>query len=419
MSRILYLLGLIVSGLAFLYWFDCENLDACEGFGLFAQHAGTNTDSPPPSVTPLTNTPAFMVKDGNKQVVSLKDHFRFSKSNSRPSSSPAQLQKAIADMKTYFQQNPNKQLEVVGYYNGEEKNPSNSTFPNLGLARADQLKQQLVNAGVPAHLILPIAKKDNSLTIKEGILHGGIEATYQPRQVAGLSIKDADNEVAVSSKNLWFLNPKTDNNNTKDFDKEFQKVADYLKKNPNREITISGSYKDDATKNLGDARAAIIKKQLEAMGVPSAKIEVVAKKDPYLHASNDTVYSPIAFLFRVSEATAKDLLANKRPLRFNSNSADLLLSKELQQYLNDVKTYLLQDTDKNVLLTGHTDSDGKDATNQILGKKRAEDVKVRLVNMGIAADRISTSSKGEKEPVATNNTSAGKAQNRRVEISVQ
>ncbi|MEZ4888037.1 MAG: OmpA family protein [Chitinophagales bacterium] len=416
MSRLFYIIGLIASGLAFLYWFDCENLDACEGFGLFAQHAGeAKTDTPPiPSIT----YPGFTVKDGDKQVVSLKDHFRFPKSNARPMS-PAELQKAMGDMKTYVQQNPNRQLEVVGYYNDQEGKPSDPKFTNWGLARADQLKQQLVNTGFPAYLIIPTAKKDNSLPFKNDTLYGGIEASYIPRATQALIIKDADNPVAQSSKNLWFLNPNSDNNNVNDFDKEFQQIADYLKKNPNREITLSGSYHDDATQKLGEDRANIIRKKMETMGISPNRIEVVAKKDPYLHVSNDTIYSPIEFLFKVSEATAKDILAEKRPLRFNSNSADLLLSKELQQYLNDVKTFLLQDASKNVLLTGHTDSDGKDDVNVILGKKRAEDVKVRLVNMGIAADRITTASKGEAEPIAPNNTSAGKAQNRRVEIIVQ
>lgn len=419
MSRLFYLIGLIVSGLSFLYWFDCENLDACEGFGLFAQHAGEGKTTDEPQA-PKVTYPGFTVKDGDKQVVSLQDHFRFSKSDMRPASSPSQLQKAIGDMKTHLQQNPNRQIEVVGYYNDQEKNPANSTFPNLGLARADQLKQQLVNAGIPAHLIVPVAKKDNNLPFENNALQGGLGADYQPRTMAALHIKDADNVVATSANNIWFLNPKTETNNVDEFDGEFKKMADYLKKNPNREITIVGNYTgDDANEKLGLARADIIRKKLEAMGVPANKIEVIAKKDEYLHASNDTVYSPIGFLFKVTEETAKDLLVNKRPLRFNSNSSDLLLSSELQAYLNDVKTYLLQDATKNVSLTGHTDSDGKDALNMALGKKRAEDVKTRLVNMGIAVDRISTSSKGETEPIASNNTAAGKAQNRRVEIIIQ
>ncbi len=423
MSRLFYLIGLIVSGLSFLYWFDCENLDACEGFGLFAQHAGEGTNTAkksPPTTTSTKTYPGFTVKDNQIEVVSLKEHFRFPESNARPTSFSPQLQEKVVDvMKTYLQENPNRQIEVIGYYSDQEKNPPNSTFPNLGLARADHLKQQLINAGVPAHLVIPLAKKDNSLAFENKSLHGGLEAGFQPRSRASLNIKDADNVVATSANNIWFLNPKTENNNVNDFDKEFQKIADYLKKNPNREIAVSGSYSVGANQKLGMDRASIIKKKLEAMGVPSGKIEVIAKEDAFLHASNDTVYSPISFLFKVSEATAKDLLANKRPLRFNSNSADLLLSNELQKYLNDVKTYLLQDTNKNVLLTGHTDSDGKEEVNEVLGKKRAEDVKKRLINMGIAANRISTTSKGEIEPIATNKTATGKAQNRRVEISVQ
>ncbi len=170
---------------------------------------------------------------------------------------------------------------------------------------------------------------------------------------------------------------------------------------------------------MGEDRANLVKERLIGLGIPNRNIEIVAIKDSYLHASNDTIYSPIDFSFKVSEATAKDLLANKRPLRFNTNSSDLILSKELQKYLSDVKTFLLQDNSKNILLTGHTDSDGNGTLNQKLGKKRAEDVKKRLANMGIDLGRISTSSKGESEPIASNKTNAGKAQNRRVEIIIQ
>jgi len=414
MSKLFYIIGLIVSGLAFLYWFDCENLDACQGFGLFAKHAESTTRDIPPSIA----LPGFTVKDGSKQVVSLEDHFRFPKSNALPLS-PVKLPQAIGDMSTYIQKNPNRQLEVVGYYNGQEGKPSNAKFANWGLARADQLKQKLVKAGFPEHLIIPIAKKNNTLKFEKDTLYGGLEASYKPRSFAGLSIKDADNVVAQSNQSLWFLNPKTDNNNVDDFNKEFQQIADYLKKNPNREITISSSYRDDPTKKIGENRAEVIKKKLISTGISPNKIFVVAKKEPYLHASNDTIYNPIDLLFRVSEATAKDLLANKRPLRFNSNSADLLLSKQLEEYLNNVKTFLLQDATKNVSLTGHTDSDGKDSANLKLGKKRAEDVKQRLTRMGIAADRIKTDSKGETQPLASNQTKAGKAENRRVEIIVQ
>ncbi len=71
-----------------------------------------------------------------------------------------------------------------------------------------------------------------------------------------------------------------------------------------------------------------------------------------------------------------------------------------------------------IIAVGHTDSVGSDAYNQKLSIRRAEAVKSYLVNKGVDAKRVYTEGKGEKQPVATNKTAAGRAQNRRVEIEV-
>jgi OOP family OmpA-OmpF porin len=71
-----------------------------------------------------------------------------------------------------------------------------------------------------------------------------------------------------------------------------------------------------------------------------------------------------------------------------------------------------------VIVVGHTDSVGTDAYNMKLGQRRANAVKAYLVSKGIPAHRIYTESKGEKQPVADNKTSAGRAKNRRVEVEV-
>ena len=71
-----------------------------------------------------------------------------------------------------------------------------------------------------------------------------------------------------------------------------------------------------------------------------------------------------------------------------------------------------------VIAVGHTDSVGSDAYNEKLSVQRAEAVKAYLVSKGIDAAKIYTEGKGEKQPVAANNTSEGRAQNRRVEIEV-
>src|SRR6187549_373872 len=71
-----------------------------------------------------------------------------------------------------------------------------------------------------------------------------------------------------------------------------------------------------------------------------------------------------------------------------------------------------------IIAVGHTDSVGSDAYNQALSVRRAEAVKAYLVTKGIEKNRVYTEGKGEKQPVADNKTSEGRAKNRRVEIEV-
>ena len=71
-----------------------------------------------------------------------------------------------------------------------------------------------------------------------------------------------------------------------------------------------------------------------------------------------------------------------------------------------------------IIAVGHTDSVGTDTYNQKLSVRRAEAVKAYLVSKGIEKNRVYTEGKGEKQPVADNKTSEGRAKNRRVEIEV-
>jgi outer membrane protein OmpA-like peptidoglycan-associated protein len=74
--------------------------------------------------------------------------------------------------------------------------------------------------------------------------------------------------------------------------------------------------------------------------------------------------------------------------------------------------------DSNILIVGHTDSQGDDAYNMALSQRRANSASAYLQSQGVPASRISTAGRGETEPVASNDTEAGKAQNRRVEVAI-
>ena len=71
-----------------------------------------------------------------------------------------------------------------------------------------------------------------------------------------------------------------------------------------------------------------------------------------------------------------------------------------------------------IIAVGHTDAVGSDSYNQRLSIRRSEAVKAYLVSKGVEKNRVYTEGKGEKQPVADNKTSEGRAKNRRVEIEV-
>lgn len=87
--------------------------------------------------------------------------------------------------------------------------------------------------------------------------------------------------------------------------------------------------------------------------------------------------------------------------------------------LDQVVTIAKEHPDWNYLLIGHTDSWGDDAVNMDLSWRRVKAVKTYLVNHGVAADKISLEAKGSHEPIASNDTAAGRAENRRVELLIK
>jgi outer membrane protein OmpA-like peptidoglycan-associated protein len=88
--------------------------------------------------------------------------------------------------------------------------------------------------------------------------------------------------------------------------------------------------------------------------------------------------------------------------------------------IKEIATALQSDPSFKVKITGHTDSDGSKATNDVLSLKRATAVKAMLAETyKIAAERISVDGKGATVPVAENTTPEGKAKNRRVEFEKQ
>ncbi|MFC2147793.1 OmpA family protein [Bacteroidota bacterium] len=100
---------------------------------------------------------------------------------------------------------------------------------------------------------------------------------------------------------------------------------------------------------------------------------------------------------------------------FDSGSANI--QPQSMGIIRQISQVLQQEGGMNLNIVGHTDSDGDDATNMQLSKKRADAVRNALVDIyNVAGDRLKTEGKGETAPIADNGTTDGKAQNRRVEF---
>lgn len=92
------------------------------------------------------------------------------------------------------------------------------------------------------------------------------------------------------------------------------------------------------------------------------------------------------------------------------------LSPTADGILREAATALKGMPDEPYVVAGHTDSNASDAYNLDLSSRRADRVRDRLIDLGVPASQLTARGYGESQPIADNNTPAGRAENRRVEI---
>ena len=132
-------------------------------------------------------------------------------------------------------------------------------------------------------------------------------------------------------------------------------------------------------------------------------------KDDTIHFEQDT----IDLYMQAIKEGIKVKIVN---LFFATNKTYIL--PESEQAMADLAQFLLDNPGVTIHITGHTDAIGSDEANQILSEGRANSVRNNLIERGIAGERITAEGKGEKEPVADNDTEEGRALNRRVEFVI-
>lgn len=110
-------------------------------------------------------------------------------------------------------------------------------------------------------------------------------------------------------------------------------------------------------------------------------------------------------------------LLSKGKIRFESGRADI--SADSAGLLDRLVEIAARCPAAGIEIAGHTDADGDDASNKALSEKRAQAVADYLVKAGLPADRFTAVGYGSSQPVASNDTDEGKAENRRIEFVVR
>ena len=187
---------------------------------------------------------------------------------------------------------------------------------------------------------------------------------------------------------------------------------------------------------LSEARAAIA--AAKAAGAekcaPKLQAEAVASLYWAAHELSEEDYHPeenqelIATAVKKAKAAKQKAMVGCHPkpkvveiiklkgVKFEHNSADLTDASKM--ILDDAVATLHKRSDIHVEVAAHTDSDGSAAYNQALSERRAASVMAYLTQHGIDAARLTAKGYGESQPIASNATAAGKAENRRVELRV-
>ena len=110
------------------------------------------------------------------------------------------------------------------------------------------------------------------------------------------------------------------------------------------------------------------------------------------------------------------IVLDERAVHFEFNKSEV--GPEFNELLNNLKEFI-EENDYVVTIAGHTDSVGSNKYNFGLSERRAESTKRKLLELGLSPKRIlGIEGRGEEEPIATNETKEGRAQNRRVEFKL-
>lgn len=359
----------------------------------------------------------------------------------------------VKELALYLQDNPDSTLEVVGYFSLTEKHddsevaqhsqPPNSesdSINSLGLLRAEFFAAQLFHLGVEEERVKLKAKVLESSSAEslypislylDHVVNKAPDATPQfegsyDSTMPQLSLKDSDKRSRYKSqRGFGFATNSSQENYEFPGNDVFDPLVLDLRADDSTVVQVIGHYSrneinDTTLPNLGLSRAMTVSRILENKGLAPNKIV----------RSFREIEEPVTGFYGIelqlttlnsemgTEEMPEDLFESVQ-IYFTLNADDMLLTDRQRSRISQMIQYLKQWPLYQILIVGHTDSQGQAEDNLALGIARANRVKDYIVAFGVDKARIATDSKGELQPVMSNDTDRGRQLNRRVELLLQ
>ncbi len=252
-----------------------------------------------------------------------------------------------------------KTLVIVGQYFDSEEN--GTTYENLGIARADEVKQILLSKGIDENDIEIVSEKKTNLDNLNILPNPSFQINWIDKIQKPIN---SETDLAVQGR---------------------------------LENQMGSIYPEIVEK---DSNLTITEKELkDNLEIQEKKKETVIPKE------------------KLSESKVEKL-ENKVVLHFPFNSARINHYKEVNAYLTDLAEKMKNNKKMKVLLTGHTDDKGTVFANNRVAHRRAKIIRDVLRKKGVPRAQIATESKGSANPLVPNTSKKNRQKNRRVEVLV-
>lgn len=261
------------------YWHVCKIKLLCDG----------PVEALPPPASAYS-VPALNITDGNALNLASAMNFGFKKSV--PDPNYANVKKELDSLAVYLKLNAGRKLTITGLYSSVEQNPT--SFSDLGLARADALKQYLIQAGVPGGQLATASKLIELTFSAEDSTHGmefGFDSLMIPKTEEALAAAEKY-ENLFKPMDLYFKTAKADYIKTPDNEKFIAEAVKYLAANKDKKLSLTGHTDNDGTDltniRLSKNRANSVKTLLMQRGIAESQLVTDAKGESAPKATNDT-----------------------------------------------------------------------------------------------------------------------------------